>query len=65
MSLLYGLTSEASKSNSLWLHSSFQAAGLPFAAVLTEKDVDEAMAAEGVSFGELDGSVYTPALTIW
>jgi hypothetical protein len=47
------------------LHPFLQAAGLPFAAVLTEEEVDEALAAEGVTFGELDGSVYTPALTLW
>jgi putative transposase len=65
MSPLYEPVPEPSKSNSLWLHPFFQTAGLPFAAVLTEEDVNEAMAAEGVSFGELDGSVFTPALTIW
>ena len=56
----YEPTPEASKSNSLWLQPFFQSAGLPFAAVLSQEDVDEAMAAEGVSFGELDGSVFTP-----
>ena len=61
----YEPTPEVSKSNSLWLQPFFQAAGLPFAAVLSREDVDEAMAAEGVSFGELDGSVFTPALTVW
>ena len=61
----YEPTPEASKSNSLWLQPFFQSAGLPFAAVLSQEDVDEAMAAEGVSFGELDGSVFTPALTVW
>ena len=52
MSPLYEPVPEPSKSNSLWLHPFFQTAGLPFAAVLTEEDVNEAMAAEGVSFGE-------------
>jgi hypothetical protein len=61
----YEPTPETSKSNSLWLQPFLQAAGLPFAAVLTREDVDEAMATEGVSFGELDGSVFTPALTVW
>jgi hypothetical protein len=65
MSLLYEPVPEPSKSSSLWLQPFFQTAGLPFAAVLTEEDVQEAMAAESVSFGELDGSVFTPALTIW
>jgi hypothetical protein len=35
MSLLYKPTQEASKRNSLWLHPFLQAAGLPFAAVLS------------------------------
>jgi len=65
MSLLYEPTPEASKSNSRWLNSCFQTAELPFAAVLTEEEVDEAMAAEGVSFGEPNGSVFTPSLTLW
>ena len=65
MSLLYQLTQESSKRNSVWLHPFFQAPGLPFAGVLTEQDVEEAFAAEGVEFGELEGSVYTPSLTLW
>jgi len=65
MFLLYQPRQEASKRNSSWLHPFFQVPGLPFAAVLTEQDVEEAFAAEGVEFGELAGSVYTPALTLW
>jgi hypothetical protein len=49
----------------LWLQPFLQAPGLPFASVLCEGDVDAAMAAEGVEFGQLEGSVYTPALTVW
>jgi putative transposase len=65
MSLFYQETAERSNRHLLWLQSFLQAPGLPFASVLSEKDVDAAMAAEGVEFGQLEGSVYTPALTVW
>ena len=65
MSLWYQITQEASNRNSLWLHPFLQAPGLPFAEVLSEREVEEAFAAEDVEFGQLDGSVYTPALTLW
>ena len=65
MSPLYQPTPDRSNRNLLWLQPFLQAPGLPFASVLSEEDVDAAMAAEGVEFGELDGSVYTPALTTW
>jgi hypothetical protein len=65
MSLLYQPTPERSNRNLLWLQPFLQAPGLPFAGVLSEEDVTAAMAAEGVEFGQLDGSVYTPALTVW
>lgn len=42
-----------------------QAPGLPFAEVLSEEQIRDAFAAEGVSFGESDGAVYTPAITLW
>jgi len=38
---------------------------LPFANVLTEKQIDQAFAKEGAAFGQKDGDVYTPALTLW
>ncbi len=65
MSLLYQLSGETSNRNSLWLQPFFQAAELPFADVLTEEDVAEALAAEDVQFGELAGSVFTPALVLF
>ena len=65
MCLLYSPTREASNCNSLWLQPFLQAPGLPFAGVLSEQEVEEALAAEGVEFGQVGGSVYTPALTLW
>ena len=65
MSLWYQTRQEATNRNSLWLHPFLQAPGLPFAGVLSEQEVEEAFAVEGVEFGQLDGSVYTPALTLW
>ena len=43
----------------------FQFAGLPFTQVLSERDVQDAADAEAVAFGNHDGDVYTPALTLW
>ena len=65
MSTWYHPTADRSNRNLLWLQPFLQALGLPFASVLSEEVVDAAMAAEGVEFGQLDGSVYTPALTTW
>ena len=65
MSPLYPRKQEAVNRNALWLTPFLQAPGLPFAAVLSEQDIDEAMAAGGVNFGQVGGSVYTPALTLW
>src|ERR1700730_6650065 len=42
-----------------------QAEGLPFADVLTAHDIDDACAAEQVTFGETAKSFWTPALTLW
>jgi len=42
-----------------------QGPGLPFADVLCEQQIEEAMAAEGVCFGECGRAVYTPAITLW
>ena len=65
MSPLYPRKREAVNRNALWLTPFLQAPGLPFAAVLCERDIDEALAAEGVHFGQVGGAVYTPALTLW
>ena len=39
--------------------------GLPFADVLTEKDIEQACKEEKVSFGGGQHDVYTPAVTLW
>lgn len=65
MSLLYQTGQEATNRSSLWLQPFLQAPGLPFADVLSEREVEEAFAAEGVAFGQLSGSIFTPALTLW
>jgi Transposase DDE domain len=39
--------------------------GLPFAAVLTEAQIQRAADEEGVTFGAGHNAVYTPALTLW
>jgi hypothetical protein len=38
---------------------------MPFADVLTEQDIHKACAAENVFFGDGDGDIYTPAVTLW
>jgi putative transposase len=43
----------------------FQAEGLPFADVLTAHDIDDACAAEALTFGNTAKSFWTPALTLW
>ena len=49
-----------------WVLASFlQDDGLPFAKVLQAEEIDEVMAAEGVSFGNRKNAVYTPALVLW
>lgn len=47
------------------LHSYAQDEGLPFASVLTEEQIQQAAAEEGVAFGTAHNSVYTPAITVW
>lgn len=42
-----------------------QGPGLLFADVLCEQQIEEAMAAEGVCFGECGRVVYTSAITLW
>jgi Transposase DDE domain len=39
--------------------------GLPFADTLTAEDIQRACDAEGVRFGQGQGDVYTPAVTLW
>jgi hypothetical protein len=50
---------------SLVLRSFLQHRGLPFAQALPEETIQQAFDDEGVSFGQGDGDVYTPALTLW
>src|SRR6516225_4308594 len=47
------------------LRSFGSADGCPFAAVLTERDIQDACDAEGVRFGQGEQDVYTPAVTLW
>ena len=39
--------------------------GLPFAEVLTEQDIQAIADEEGVSFGQGEEDIYTPAVTLW
>ena len=48
-----------------FLHSYTQDDGLSFASALTEKQIQEAAAAEGVDFAGGANDVYTPAVTLW
>jgi hypothetical protein len=50
---------------SLVLRSFLQHQGLPFAQALPEETIQQAFDDEGVSFGQGEGVVYTPALTLW
>lgn len=49
----------------LVLRSFLQHRGLPFAQALPEETIQQAFDDEGVSFGQGQGDVYTPALTLW
>jgi Transposase DDE domain len=49
----------------LVLRSFLQHRGLPFAQALPEETIQQAFDDEGVSFGQGEGDVYTPALTLW
>jgi putative transposase len=49
----------------LVLRSFLQHRGLPFAQALSEETIQQAFDDEGVSFGQGEGDVYTPALTLW
>lgn len=49
----------------LVLRSFLQHRGLPFAQALPEETIQQAFDDEGVTFGQGDGDVYTPALTLW
>ena len=49
----------------LVLRSFLQHRGLPFAQALPEETIQQAFDDEGVSFGQSEGDVYTPALTLW
>ena len=47
------------------LRSFGSAEGLPFADVLSEDDIQQACKEEGVSFGDGEHDVFTPAVTLW
>jgi hypothetical protein len=47
------------------LHSYAQDDGLPFASVLTEEQMQQAAAEEGVVFGAGEDCVFTPQMTLW
>jgi putative transposase len=49
----------------LVLRSFLQHKGLPFAEALSEETIQQAFDDEGVAFGQGEGDVYTPALTLW
>jgi hypothetical protein len=46
-------------------HSYVQNDGLPFAAALTEEQIQQAVVEEGVHFGAGDHCIFTPAVTTW
>jgi putative transposase len=49
----------------LVLRSFLQHRGLPFADVLSEETIQQHFDDAGVAFGQGDGDIYTPALTLW
>src|SRR5208283_4540014 len=49
----------------LVLLSFLQHASLPFAQALSEESIQQAFDDEGVAFGQDEGDVYTPPLTLW
>jgi putative transposase len=49
----------------LVLLSMLQGAGLPFSDVLSEEAIQSAFDEQDVSFGQEDGDVYSPAVTLW
>jgi putative transposase len=65
MSAFYVRLRHFSKSFRLCLTPFLQGPGLPFADVLTEEQIAAAFAAEGVVWGESEGVVYTPAVSLW
>jgi Transposase DDE domain len=48
-----------------FLHAYSQVEGLPFASVLTEEQIQSVAAAEGMTFGNRPGTVFTPAVALW
>jgi hypothetical protein len=65
MSSSYIFPRVGAKSFSLVQNACLQAEGLPFRDVLTEEEIDAAFVAEDACFGEDEGDIYTPALTLW
>jgi putative transposase len=49
----------------LVLRGFLQHRGLPFADVLSEESIQQCFDDEGVAFGQGEGDIYTPALTLW
>jgi hypothetical protein len=45
--------------------SFLQSEGLPFAEVLSEDEIHQAFADEGVEFAQEEDEIYTPSLTLW
>jgi len=45
--------------------SFLQIEGLPFAEVLSEDEIQQAFADEGVDFAQEEDEIYTPPLTLW
>ncbi len=60
-----GRTTPLSRRFRLILASFLNHASLPFADVVAEQTIEEAFGREGVSFGEDEDAVYTPAITLW
>ena len=65
MSPSYAKGPRGTNRSSLILAPFLQGPGLPLADVLSEEQVDAAMRAEGVGFGQSARAVYTPAITLW
>ena len=63
--LLYHKVGSTPRRFRLLLTSFLQRPGLPFADALPEEAIQKAFDQEGVSFGNDEDAVYTPAITLW
>ena len=61
----YSATPPAARDFGLCLSAFLQSESLPFADVLSQEQIEQAFAAEGVSFARDQGDVYTPSMTLW